>query len=182
MANGKIAPSRLETDRLVLRRPAAADAEAMFTRYASDLEVTRYVGWPVHRSVEDTRSYLALSDSEWQRWPAGPYLILDRASGELLGATGLSFETPFRAMTGYVLARNAWGRGYATEALRAIVALAPRLGVRRLYALCHTEHRPSWRVLEKGGLTREGVLRRAYEFPNLAPGDPQDVFCYAVVF
>jgi RimJ/RimL family protein N-acetyltransferase len=176
------APREFETERLVLRRPAAADAQSIFVRYASDPEVTRYVGWPVHRSLDDTRAFLAFSDEEWQRWPAGPYLVLERASGRIVGGTGLAFEVPYRALTGYVLAADAWGRGYATEMLRAMVALAPSLGLRRLYALCHTEHRPSWRVLEKGGLIREGVLRRAFEFPNLAPGHPQDVFCYSVVF
>ena len=47
-----------------------------------------------------------LTDAEWQRWPAGPYLIENRESGRLLGGTGLAFETSFRAATGYVLARD----------------------------------------------------------------------------
>lgn len=175
-------PDDVETERLVLRRPVPPDAPAIFTRYASDPTVTRYLGWPMHRSIEDTRAFLTFAEDEWERWPAGPYLVIERASGQLIGGTGFAFETPFRAATGYVLAADAWGRGYATEALRAMVSMAPRLGLRRVYALCHTQHRPSWRVLEKGGLAREGVLRRAYEFPNLAPGDPQDVFCYSIVF
>jgi RimJ/RimL family protein N-acetyltransferase len=63
-----------------------------------------------------------------------------------------------------------------------MVALAPKVGVQRLYALCHPEHQASWRVLEKCGLTREATLRRHSEFPNLAPGIPSDVFCYATTF
>jgi RimJ/RimL family protein N-acetyltransferase len=182
MAAGDDAPRKVETRRLVLRPPAPADDEAVFTRYASDAEVTRYVGWPTHRSVEDTRTFLAYAEAQWRRWPAAAYLVFARDTGDLVGGTGFAFEEPYRAMTGYVLARDAWGRGYATEALGALVALAPQLGLRRLYALCHTSHRPSWRVLEKSGFQREGVLRRAYEFPNLAPGEPQDVFCYSIVF
>jgi ribosomal-protein-alanine N-acetyltransferase len=81
-----------------------------------------------------------------------------------------------------VLARDAWGRGYATEALREMVALGRELGLRRLYALCHPAHRPSQRVLEKCGFAREGVLRRYAEFPNLEAGDPGDAACYARVF
>ena len=154
----------------------------MFERYASDPDVTKFVGWPRHRSVNDTHAFLAFSDAEWERWPAGPYLILERATGELVGSTGLAFETPYRASTGYVLDKTFWGRGYATEALRAIVALAPRLGIQRLYALCHPEHRASWHVLEKCGFDREATLRRHYEFPNLQPGAASDVLCYAVIF
>jgi RimJ/RimL family protein N-acetyltransferase len=97
------------------------------------------------------------------------------------GSTGLSLETPTRACTGYVLAKDAWRHGYATEALSAMVDLARRLGVVRLYALCHPEHQASIRVLEKAGLAREGVWRRHSEFPNLAPGVAADVACYAAI-
>src|SRR5438876_12388274 len=49
------APDTIDTPRLILRRPRASDAEAIFSRYASDPDVTRYVGWPAHKSVDDTR-------------------------------------------------------------------------------------------------------------------------------
>jgi ribosomal-protein-alanine N-acetyltransferase len=82
-------------------------------------------------------------------------------------------------MTGYVLARDAWGHGYATEALRAVVDVAANTSVRRLYALTHPDHSASWRVLEKCAFEREGLLRGHTEFPNLHPGEPSDVLCYA---
>ena len=54
-------------------------------------------------------------------------------------------------MTGYVLAKEAWGFGYATEALSAIVCLGDVLEIGELFALCHRDHRASHRVLEKCG-------------------------------
>jgi len=176
------APTTLETPRLVLRRPTVRDARTMFERYASNPEVTRYLGWPRHRSVEDTEAFLAFSDAEWERSPAGPYVILSQTDGTMLGSSGLGFETPYRAVTGYVLARDAWGCGYATEALQAMVSLAPTIGVRRLYALCHPEHQASTRVLEKCAFTREAMLRRYAEFPNLEPGRLSDVLVYTRLF
>ncbi len=173
------APDRWLTERLVLRRPDPRDAEAIFARYAGVPDVTRYMSFPTHRSADDARAFIAFSDGQWQRWPAGPCLIESRADGRLLGGTGLTFETPQRAMTGYILARDSWGRGYATEALRAMVALASKLGVRRLYAHCHTDHRASAHVLEKCGFEREGILRAHSVFPNLVPDEPLDVLCYA---
>lgn len=173
------APEELRTPRLVLRRPRAGDAASIFERYAGDPQVTRFLGWPRHASPNDTRAFIAFSDAEWERWPAGPYLIVSATGGVLLGSTGFGFETPYRAVTGYVLARDAWGHGYATEALTAISGLARTVGVRRLYALCHVQHPASARVLEKCGFEREGVLRKYTEFPNLEPGEPQDVLCYA---
>src|SRR5437773_3601813 len=111
------ASQTVTTARLLLRRPLASDTAAIFTRYSSDPEVTRYVGWPTHTSVDDTRAFLAFSDDQWDRWPAGPYLVCSRADGAVLGSTGLMFEAPATAMTGYVFATDAWGQGYATEAL-----------------------------------------------------------------
>ena len=163
-------PERFETSRLVLRKPTFADAEAVFIRYASDPEVTRYLGWPRHQSVDDTKAFLNFSDAEWSRWPAGPYLIEPHSGHKLLGSTGLTFEVPSRAVTGYVLARDAWGKGYATEALTAIVEIAEGLGVIQLYALCHPDHPTSARVLEKCGFRLEKRLEQFAEFPNLNPG------------
>jgi RimJ/RimL family protein N-acetyltransferase len=181
MTTDGFAPAEIETERLRLRRPRDTDAAAIFERYAGDADVTRYVGWPTHRSIVDTRTFLGFARAEWERWPAGPYLIVTRGDERLLGSTGFAFETPHRAATGYVLSKDSWGRGYATEALAAIVSLAPSLGVRRLYALCHADHRASAHVLEKCRFEREGTLRAYAEFPNLAPGEPADVFCYARV-
>jgi RimJ/RimL family protein N-acetyltransferase len=176
------APERLETQRLVLRKPRRKDAEAIFARYASDKEATRFLSWSRHGSVEVTRAFLEFSDAQWARWPAGPYLVESRESGQLLGGTGFGFETQYRAATGYVFAKDAWGKGYATETLHTIVQLGRDAGLIRLYALCHIENHPSWRVLEKCGFTREGVLRRHSVFPNLQPNRPYDVYCYAQIF
>lgn len=173
------APERIETERLALRKPRADDAEAIFRRYASDAEVTHYMSWPRHQSVEQTRAFLSFSDAEWARWPAGPYLVEARNDGCLLGGTGFAFEAADCASTGYVFAKDAWGCGFAAEALGAVVHLAPELGLTRLYAVCHVQHSASQRVLEKCGFIREGTLQQHSEFPNLQPAQLCDVFCYA---
>jgi [ribosomal protein S5]-alanine N-acetyltransferase len=170
----------IETERLILRPPRAEDARRIFERYAGDPRVTQYLGWPTHRTIDDTKAFLAFCASEWQRWPAGPLLIESRASGALLGSTGLNFESTQQAATGYVLAQDCWGFGYATEALGAMRDLAARLGVTRLYALCHPGHHASSRVLEKCGFALEGTLPDYAEFPNLKPGVRGTVLCYAV--
>jgi ribosomal-protein-alanine N-acetyltransferase len=173
------APAEFSTSRLRFSKPRPEDAMEVFARYASDPEVTQFLGWPRHRSIEDTRAFLDFSALEWERWPAGPYLIRS-PDGRLLGGTGLGFEAPDRALTGYVLARDAWGLGYATEALTAMVDLARRVGVARLEAFCHPQHRASWHVLEKCGFVRDVTWSRPTEFPNLAPGVLQEVLRYSV--
>ncbi len=172
------APPLVETPRLVLAAPAATDAELIFQRYACHDEVTRYLGWPTHRAVEDTQRFLAFSAVQWEREGAGPYLIWAKADGQLLGGTGLGVEPGAQAITGYALARDVWGKGYATEALTAVVEVATDVGVQCLYALCHPQHRASSRVLEKCGFAQDRSWNRRLEFPNLAAGQAQDVLCY----
>lgn len=175
------APDRIETERLLLRRPTRNDVLGIFARYASDPEVTRYLAWPRHQTVHDTLMFLDFSDSEWLRDGCGPYLVVSRVSGALLGSTGLALDTPAVAQTGYVFARDAWGRGYATESLKAMVELARGRRLTRLYAQCHVDHQPSAHVLEKCGFALEGRRQKSQLFPNLSP-QKQDVLTYAITF
>jgi len=155
--------------------------EAVFHRYASDPEVTKFLAWPTHQSLDDTRAFLAFSDAEWAKWPASAYLIYRKGDDALLGSTGLSFGSAHEAATGYVFARDAWGQGYATETLSAMITLARFLGVRRLSAGCHPDHHSSIRVLEKCGFSLEERVPRAAGFPNIAPDQTQDVLLFSCV-
>jgi [ribosomal protein S5]-alanine N-acetyltransferase len=172
----------IETERLVLRRPRSADARAIFERYASDPEATRYMAWLTHRSLDDTLAFLQFSDELWARWPlAGPYLVFARDGVTLLGSAGIVNDDAARAQAGYILARDAWGRGYATEALLASMEAARAAGVRRLEAGVHVDHQVSCRVLEKAGFVREGVRPgRPTDFPNLPPEAVRDAALYTL--
>jgi ribosomal-protein-alanine N-acetyltransferase len=72
---------RIETARLVLRKPTLADAEPIFQRYASDREVTKFLSWRCHQSIEETRDFLKCSEREWTQWASGTYLIESREPG-----------------------------------------------------------------------------------------------------
>jgi ribosomal-protein-alanine N-acetyltransferase len=174
------APSSIETARLLLRRPLHSDAQAIFHSFAADPQVTRYMSWPTHRCVADTYAFIEWSDAEWERWPAGPYLVFARDGNakKVLGSTGLAITSTDIATTGYALARTAWGRGLATEALGAVVEVARRLHLKQLQAICHAGHATSARVLEKCGFELDGLREKHSLFPNLAPGIRADVLAY----
>jgi ribosomal-protein-alanine N-acetyltransferase len=173
-------PAELSTTHLRLRSPRPDDATAIFTRYASDAEVVRFLGWPQHRSVEDTRAFLAYAGVARTDGRDFVYLAFD-AEGKLLGSTGLALGAPHRLVTGYVLARDAWGRGFATEMLQAMIDLAlGAASIWRIEATCYRDHAASRRVMEKCGMKHEGLLRRHTLLPNLAQ-DPADVHIYARV-
>jgi ribosomal-protein-alanine N-acetyltransferase len=91
------APPRLAAAHLVLRRPDDEDVAAIFA-YASDPEVTRYVGFPTHVSPDDTAGFLSGAKAEWDASGVGAYVI--EHHGQVIGSTGLHLATPYRAITG----------------------------------------------------------------------------------
>jgi [ribosomal protein S5]-alanine N-acetyltransferase len=170
------APTHLRTQRLLVRAPTPADAESIFA-YASDPEATRYMGWPRHRELGETHAFLALTQRAWELHGVATYLL--ELDGRVIGSTGLEVQSPGWAITGYILRREAWGRGFATEACRAMAALAGALGLERITADCYAAHAASAHVLEKSGFTLEAILARHRVFPNLSP-EPQDMRSYAL--
>ena len=173
-------PDRFETPRLILRPIAPDDASAIFTGYAQDPEVVRFLFWYPHHSISDTEAYIA-------RCIAAPrdrertYAVLGRVDGTLLGAFALRRPEPYRLDCGYVPARPFWGRGLMTEVLTAAAQWAMRQdGIWRIGAVCDVENRASARVKEKAGLQREGILRRWIIHPNVS-SEPRDCFSYATV-
>jgi RimJ/RimL family protein N-acetyltransferase len=175
-----ILPATLETARLRLRRPVMEDAAASFMAYAQDPEVARYLIWRPHASVETVREFLQRCAGAWASGTAFAWAITAREDGRILGMVEVRMEG-HRAELGYVLARPLWGRGFATEAVRAVVEAAlaePHLY--RVWAVCDVENVASVRVLEKAGMQREGLLRRWMVLPNLGE-IPRDCWCYAIV-
>jgi [ribosomal protein S5]-alanine N-acetyltransferase len=160
-------PERIETARLVLRQPVSCDADAIFSAWASDPVVTRYMSWPCHTAVADSRAFIEASGRAWCEQPAGPYVIGLRVTGRLIGSCGFTFSEDGSAEVGYVLARSEWNRGYATEALRAQVGASESEGPISMHAAVHPDNTASQRVLVKCGFTHDGKSAVLVPFPNL---------------
>lgn len=131
----------LTTERLVLRSATPEDVEALHA-IASDFEVVRHTAtwpWPPDRALSEERS---------RTW-AGPGALggLICHEGGILGMIGAHEDGFF----GYMLGRDAWGRGFATEIGHAFVAHAFACGLPRLTACVFTDNPASARVLEKLG-------------------------------
>jgi ribosomal-protein-alanine N-acetyltransferase len=172
-------PETFETNRLLLRRVTLADADPIFAGYAQDPEVTRYVIWQPHRHLGDTREFLQRCVDRWEAGTEFTWAIC-LPDGTLIGAFALRVDG-HKADTGYVLAQPSWGNGYATEALRAVIAWAlQQPQIFRVWATCDHENPASARVMEKAGMTREGVLRRWLIHPQ-ASSTPRDCLCYSIV-
>ncbi|HZG52492.1 MAG TPA: GNAT family N-acetyltransferase [Pyrinomonadaceae bacterium] len=173
-------PTHIETARLVLRKPVAADTPLIYEAYARDPEVTRYLSWRPHRAVADGEEHSAQLLAAWESGKYFSWAIVVNDGGELAGMISARPEG-WRVELGYVIGRRWWGRGLMTEAARAVVDYAlARPEVWRVWGVCDVENLASARVLEKTGMRREGVLRRWAMHPN-AGEEPRDCFCYARV-
>jgi [ribosomal protein S5]-alanine N-acetyltransferase len=173
-------PGIIFTDRLVLRRPVEADAAALLEEYGQDQAVVRYLTWRPHASIRDTREFLAKTQVAWDAGSDLAWALTLRGDDRLIGMIGLRARD-FKHDIGYVLARRYWGRGLMSEAARTIVDLALSDPLcHRVWAVCDADNRASARVMEKAGMSFEGVLRRWIVHPNIS-SDPRDVLCYARV-
>jgi ribosomal-protein-alanine N-acetyltransferase len=173
-------PTNWGTPRLDLRPPVIDDADNLFATYTQDPEVTRYLVWRPHESIETTRAFVCRCIDAWESGASFPWVMLRREDGQLLGMIEIRVNL-FRAELGYVLARRFWGQGYMTEAVRALVDWAvAQPQIHRVWAVCDVDNLASARVMEKAGMQREGLLRRWIVHPNISP-DPRDVWCYARV-
>ena len=173
-------PETIETYRLRLRIPRLNDAEDVFRKYAQDPAVTKYVMWTPHENIMVTRDFVRRCVQCWEGETAFPWVIELKTNRELVGMIELRMEK-HRADMGYVIARQYWGNGYATEALKSIVDwVLTQANIFRVWAVCDIENIASARVMEKVGMQREGVLRRHIVHPNIS-NEPRDCLCYSVV-
>ena len=160
----KTGTQRLETRRLVLRQFRMEDAEDMFSNWASDPEVTRFLTWPTHKSTDVTRMVLGSWIPQYADGGFFNWAIEWKETGRVIGniaVVKLSEETE-AADLGYCLSRAFWGHGIMPEALRAVMDyLFDTVGVNRV-AACHDAKNPkSGRAMDKAGMKLEGVLRGA---------------------
>ena len=174
-------PSILETERLILRRPSLDDAPAIYESYASDPEVSRYLTWTPHRDVSDTRKYLENMIEQWKAGTSFSYIIECKFTGVLLGMIRIG-DQDSKADLGYVLAKRYWGHGYMTEAVKGLIIWGfHRRHWQRIHAVCDVENLASARVMEKAGMTFEGILRSWLPYPNIHPKRARDCRMYATI-
>ena len=183
----------LQTERLVLRAIGPEDAEDVFA-YCSDPDVGADAGWPVHRTLDDSRAFIEAVACEPHVFGVFEKLSVagadgaagsDGAASELragpcIGSVGL-IPAPQRRnvdalMLGYSLAKPAWGRGYMTEASREVIRYGfEELSLGLISCTHYLFNDRSRRVIEKCGFEREGVIHAAEPAPD---GTMQDLATY----
>ncbi len=168
----------LQTERLLMRKILPRDAEDMFA-YSHNANVTKYLLWEEHPSVEYTANYVNYLQDRYAIGDFYDWALIDKKTKRMIGSCGFtSIDLPNNsAEIGYVLHPDFWGAGYMSEAVRAVLAFGfERMHLTRITAVCMKENAASLRVMEKCGMRKEGLLRSAV----YTKGKHRDVYLAAI--
>ncbi len=149
----------LENERLILRTWLLDDAPRLF-EICSDAEVMKYVGTgKPYETVEQADEFLRWAENYQTENGFCRWAILLKENQEIIGSCG--FARPHgteEIELGYLLAKNLWGKGFATEAAEACLQYGfERLKFDEVIAITDLENVASQKVLEKIGFTKRGV-------------------------
>lgn len=157
-----------ETDRLLLRKLTLEDAEDIFS-YASNDEVTKYVTWNTHKTLDDSIDYVKFALGQYENESLAPWGIELKETGKIIGTIDfVSRQTAHNtAEIGYAMSQDYWGKGIMTEAAKALVEFGfNKMELARIQAKCFVENIGSQRVMEKIGMSYEGTLRKSFFFKD----------------
>ena len=151
----------LETPRLILRRAELTDAEPMFRNWANDPDVTKYLTWPPHESVDVTRNVVKSWVDSYRNEDYYHWVIILKETGEPIGSLLASCvgRVP-SAHIGYCIGKKWWHRGIMTEALNTVIRyLFDEVGFTRIESMHDPNNPHSGAVMRKCGMTYEGTHR-----------------------
>lgn len=156
-----ILPKEITTERLLLRQYDFGDLDDVF-KYASDEEWQQYLPLPHPYERQHAIEFLARTILlDWTQHPS--WAIVE--SGKSVGGVNIRFDFERRmAGMGWAIARPLWGRGLTSEAVGAVVDLAfeTHPDLNRIEAYADARNIASQRVMEKVGMSKEGILRQHF--------------------
>ena len=159
-----IGTREIATERLTLRRFEIEDAENMFYNWANDPEVTKYLTWPAHESVDTTETILKewiskYDEKDFYQW-AIELNDLEQPIGTI---SAVKIDERVESVEiGYCIGQRFWNNGYMTEALTAIIRFfINEVGAGRVWAGHDANNPNSGKVMAAAGMDYEGTLRHA---------------------
>jgi len=155
----------LETRRLLLRPFVLHDAEVMYRNWASDDEVTKFLSWPTHRSVAETRAILEQWAGQYPEKNFYNWAIVLKELNEPVGSIGaVKLDDDVGLVhIGYCIGRRWWHQGITSESMaRVMDFFFDEVGANRIEAQHDPRNPHSGGVMKKCGMRYEGTLRQCY--------------------
>lgn len=156
----------LETERLILRRLRREDTQDYYDRLGSSEAVTRYMLFSPHRDISESAASIEKTLRRYEAGNGYRWCIARKEDGRLIGVIDLLRLDPERSTCSfaYMLGEAFWGRGYGTEALKAVLSFAFRdLKVRAVIADHMAENAASGAAMRKAGMVYQYTEKAKYE-------------------
>lgn len=170
---------KIETERLLLRPFKMKDAAEMLKNWIADPHIQHEYGEPVYTSEKEIRALLGKWIGSYQQADFYRWAIIEKQSNQNIGQIAFCrvYSDCSTAEVEYCIGRDYWGRGYAPEALRAIIRFAFSTGdFERIEAYHRVENEKSGRVLQKSTMhLTENIQRFVRE-----ETDPEGEICYCI--
>lgn len=168
----------IESERLTLRMPIHSDALAIYKAYTTDSEVTKYLIWEPHKSLQDSQEWILHCIDRYRRSKDLPFVIEEKNSKKVIGMFDVREIKPGHAEFGYVLAKAYWNKGYMSEAGIAVMNYCRKnTDFTQIEANHHVDNLASGKVIEKMGLTKVGSFPGGISCPNIS-----DQLCDAILY
>ena len=154
---------KIETERLILREFKEEDASDMYNNWASDSDVTKYLSWSAHSSVEISKQLIGMWIDSYNNMEHYQWAIELKETGEVIGNINLLEinNKDENCEVGYCLGKAFWNKGIMSEALAKVIKFGfSEIGFQRIAARFDVYNLASGRVMEKCNLMYEGTLRK----------------------
>ena len=163
----------LETERVILREFKLGDEYEMFSNWASDPEVTKFLTWPTHENIEVTKQIVQMWVDAYKDPTTIRYGIILKDTGELVGGIDVvKHEEDGAPEVGYCMAKKCWNQGIMTEVFKAFYEYLFSLGFKRVFIRAEVENVGSNRVIQKNGFKFIGIQKIEKN------GRPCEINCY----
>lgn len=172
-------PTEIRTERLLLRPFRLTDADDVYA-YAKEPEFSRFL--PLPSPYEYRHAEIHVAQSFLNSWDSQPTFAIS-LDEKIIGGINIRIDTDrMIADLGYGISREQWGKGLTVEAVAAVINWAfEEFDLVKVGARADVQNRQSWRVMEKLGMKREGILRSQEPPSPASPEKRADMVHYGIL-
>jgi RimJ/RimL family protein N-acetyltransferase len=155
------------------------DLDFVFDNWTQELTIAKYMTWKPHQTKEETNNFISFCIDDWKN-NNYTWIIESQETKQIVGSFAAR-QDQHKLDIGYLILKDYWGNGYMTEVIKSFIKKAFEIeSIHRVWAVCDIDNIASKRVMEKSGMSYEGVLKSWLVHPNMGY-TPRDCHCLSIV-
>ena len=172
---------RLETERLILRKLELSDALDMFNGWCNDPDVTRYLPWDCHGTIDVTNELLNMWIDDYNNSHVYRWMVVLKDGNRAIGTVDVVNKDIDNKVfeLGHCYSKETWGKGIATEVFDCVINfLFNEVGVELITAKHNESNVASGKVMQKVGMVYDGTLRN--RIIDKVTKERDGIVCYSI--